>query len=757
MASHAAATGPSPAPSDVPQGASRASQTAAEPVAMTHRQIMEALTGLLAAFFTAILSSTIVANALPTIMSELKGTQTDFAWVITAALLANAATTPIWGKLADLFNKKVLVQLSIVIFVAGSVMAGLSETIPLLLTARVIQGIAMGGLTALAQAIIGSMIPPRDRGKYSGYMGGVMAVGTAGGPLLGGFIVDSPLGWRWTFFVCVPLAVVALILLQVTLKIQHVKRPAKIDWLGSILLTSGVSLLLIWVSFAGNPDYYDWWSWQTVAMVGGGVVLLGLLVLVESKVAQPIIPLKIISERTTALAILASVAVGVGMFGSSTFLGQYFQVARGATPTEAGLLTLPMIAGNLIGSVASGMLISRTGKWKRYLVAGAILLIGGLGLAGTMDHTTDLWMTGIYTAILGVGLGLLMQNLVLAVQNTVQAKDIGTASASVAFFRSVGGAIGVSVLGAVLGNRVKELVVEGLASAGIQVPAGSAGASMDLKDMPAPIRDIMRAAYGDAIAEVFLISAVVGLVALVAILFIKERPLRRTVDVRPEPAELAGDAPDAGMAAMAGATAPALGNTGYTRTTGNDAAEAAPLRRNRHRGPGPGIHRGAQPGARRIPLPGCRPPADPDLGGRGPARGRRRRTCAAPDPAAARGAAAAAGGRAARRARAGRRAACDRRRTGPGCRGAHGPAPAARQAAQDAARGCRLHRHPRPAPDRVAPAHSTGPQRLRGRPEGRLRGLRAARRLRGRPQRPPPKYTVWMIFSSRVPPGRGIS
>lgn len=573
MASHAAATGPSPAPSDLAQGASRASQTAAEPVAMTHRQIMEALTGLLAAFFTAILSSTIVANALPTIMSELKGTQTDFAWVITAALLANAATTPIWGKLADLFNKKVLVQLSIVIFVAGSVMAGLSETIPLLLTARVIQGIAMGGLTALAQAIIGSMIPPRDRGKYSGYMGGVMAVGTAGGPLLGGFIVDSPLGWRWTFFVCVPLAVVALILLQVTLKIQHVKRPAKIDWLGSILLTSGVSLLLIWVSFAGNPDYYDWWSWQTVAMVGGGVLLLGLLVLVESRVAQPIIPLKIISERTTALAILASVAVGVGMFGSSTFLGQYFQVARGATPTEAGLLTLPMIAGNLIGSVASGMLISRTGKWKRYLVAGAILLIGGLGLAGSMDHTTDLWLTGIYTAILGVGLGLLMQNLVLAVQNTVQAKDIGTASASVAFFRSVGGAIGVSVLGAVLGNRVKELVVEGLASGGIQVPAGSAGASMDLKDMPAPIRDIMRAAYGDAIAEVFLISAVVGLVALVAILFIKERPLRRTVDVRPEPAELAADAPDL---AMAGAAATTPGNTRNTGNARTDAAVAAP-------------------------------------------------------------------------------------------------------------------------------------------------------------------------------------
>ncbi len=524
---------------------SSAANKAAAP--MTHRQIMEALTGLLAAFFTAILSSTIVANALPTIMSELKGTQTDFAWVITAALLANAATTPIWGKLADLFDKKLLVQLSIIIFVAGSVMAGLSETIPLLLTARVIQGVAMGGLTALAQAIIGSMIPPRDRGKYSGYMGAVMAVGTAGGPLLGGFIVDSPLGWRWTFFVCVPLAVVALILLQVTLKIEHIKRPAKIDWLGSILLTSGVSLLLIWVSFAGNPDYYDWFSWQSALMVGGGVALLAVLVFVETKVAQPIIPLKIISERTTALAIVASVAVGIAMFGSSTFLGQYFQVARGATPTEAGLLTLPMIAGNLIGSVASGILISRFGKWKRFLIAGSVLLIGGLAFAGTMDHTTELWIVAIYTGVFGLGLGMLMQNLVLAVQNTVQAKDIGTASASVAFFRSVGGAIGVSVLGAIMSTHVKDLAVEGMAAAGIPVQGGASGASMDLADMPAPVAEIMRAAYGDATAQIFLISAIISVVALLSVLFIKERPLRRTVDAAPEKELIATASGDAGM------------------------------------------------------------------------------------------------------------------------------------------------------------------------------------------------------------------
>ncbi|NUP59621.1 MAG: MFS transporter [Pseudarthrobacter sp.] len=518
---------------------------------MNHRQIMEALTGLLAAFFTAILSSTIVANALPTIMSELKGTQTDFAWVITAALLANAATTPIWGKLADLFDKKFLVQLSIVIFVAGSVMAGFSENIPFLLTARVIQGIAMGGLTALAQAIIGSIIPPRERGKYSGYMGAVMAVGTAGGPLLGGFIVDSSLGWRWTFFVCVPLAVVALILLQVTLKIPHVRRPARIDWFGAVLLASGVSLLLIWVSFAGKADYYDWWSWQSAVMVGGGVLLLALLVLVESKVSQPIIPLKIISERTTALAIVASVAVGVAMFGSSTFLGQYYQVARGATPTEAGLLTLPMIAGNLIGSVVSGQLISRYGKWKRFLIGGTILLIGGLALAGTMDHTTELWLTGLYTGIFGIGLGMLMQNLVLAVQNTVRATDIGSASASVAFFRSVGGAIGVSVLGAVMGNHVKDLATDGLAKLGIQA-GGNSGATLDLKDLPGPIADIMRAAYGDATAGIFMISAAVSVVALLAVLFIKEVPLRRTVDITPEATLQANAAGEAGMTAMTG-------------------------------------------------------------------------------------------------------------------------------------------------------------------------------------------------------------
>ncbi len=542
---------------------------------MSHRQVLQALTGLLAGLFTAILSSTIVANALPTIMSELNGSQTDFAWVITAALLANAATTPIWGKFADLFDKKLLVQVSIVIFVAGSVLAGFAENIPVLLTARVIQGVAMGGLTALAQAIIGTIIAPRERGRYAGYMGGVMAVATAGGPLLGGFIVDSPLGWRWTFFVCVPFAIIALVLLQLTLKLPDTRRKARIDWLGSILLTAGVSLLLIWVSFAGKEGYYDWFSGESALMVGGSLVLLVLLLVVESKVPEPIIPLKIISQRTTALAIIASVAVGVALFASSSYIGQYYQVARGATPTEAGLLTLPLIAGNLIGSIGAGQLVTRYGKWKRYLVAGSVLLIVGLGLAGTIDHLTELWLVGIYTFVFGLGVGLMLQNLVLAVQNTVAVRDIGSASASVAFFRSLGGAAGVAVLGAILGTQVSERTADGLAAAGVPAGAGGAsGGSLDLVDLPEPIAEIVRSAYGDSMATVFIITAAIAGIALICVLFIKETPLRRTVDiVAPAPAS-----PASSIASEAPGAMPSTDGTVAGTVAGADPAAAGEAR-----------------------------------------------------------------------------------------------------------------------------------------------------------------------------------
>lgn len=504
----------------------------AVPGTMTHPEILRALTGLIAALFTALLSTTIVSTALPTIISDLEGTQTQYAWIITSALLANAASTPIWGKLSDLFNKKLLVQSAILIFVVGSVLAGLAHNVPLLLGARVVQGIGMGGLTALVVAIIGSIISPRDRGRYSGYMGAAMAVSMSGGPILGGIIVDSPLGWRWCFYVCIPLAIVALFLLQRTLHIETVRKAeVSIDWLGALLLTAGVSVLLIWVSFAGKADYYAWFSKETALYVGAGVALLAATFLVESKAKDPILPLKIITERTTGLAIIASVSVGVGLFGATTFLTQYFQTARGHSPTAAGLLTIPMVAGMLIASVGSGQLITKFGQWKPFIVSGSVLLMLGFGLLATIDHDTNLWIVGVYIAIVGLGTGMLMQNLVLAVQNTVGVADIGAASSAVAFFRTFGGAIGVSVLGSILATRVTDLSAEGFAKLGIDTSTAGSGGNLDLGALPPPVAEVVRFAYGDATGRLFLVAALVAVITVVAVVLIPNRPLRTTIDM----------------------------------------------------------------------------------------------------------------------------------------------------------------------------------------------------------------------------------
>lgn len=508
--------------------------TRPDPYAMTHREILEAMTGLLAALFTALLSTTIVATALPTIIGDLQGSQTAYAWVITTALLANAASTPIWGKLADLFNKKALVQSAIVTFVVGSVIAGFAHNVPVLLVARVIQGIGMGGLTALAVAIIGSIVAPRERGRYSGYMGAVMAVSMSGGPILGGVIVDSPLGWRWCFFVCVPLAVIALVLLQRTLRLPTERKDnVSIDWLGAVLMTAGVSVLLIWVSFAGKAGYYDWFSRESVLYVGAGVLLLAATVWVEARAKAPIIPLPIVTERTTGLAIIASIAVGIGMFGATTFLGQYFQTARGYSPTVAGILTIPLVAGMLVASVSSGQLITRFGKWKRFVVSGSVLMVIGFSALSTLDHATNLWLVGGYIAVVGLGMGMMMQNLVLAVQNMVSVQNIGAASSSVAFFRTFGGAIGVSVLGSVLATRVSELSAEGFARLGIQTST-SGGSNLDIAALPEPIATIVRTSYGDATGRIFLIAAAATAVALIVTVALPNRTLRNTIDIDPE-------------------------------------------------------------------------------------------------------------------------------------------------------------------------------------------------------------------------------
>ncbi|MFE5634271.1 MFS transporter [Streptomyces sp. NPDC056470] len=496
---------------------------------MSHRQIMEALSGLLLGMFVAILSSTIVSNALPQIITDLGGGQSAYTWVVTAALLSMTATTPLWGKLADLFSKKLLVQIALVIYVAGSVVAGLSQNTGMLIACRVVQGIGVGGLTALSQIILAAMIAPRERGRYSGYLGATFAVATVGGPLLGGVITDTDwLGWRWCFYVGVPFALIALLVLQKTLKLPVVKRKVKVDWTGAFVISAAVSLLLIWVTFAG--DKYDWMSWQTAAMVGGSVVLGALFVLVESRASEPIIPLRLFRNRTITLASVASLFVGVAMFAGTVFFSQYFQLARNESPTMSGVLTIPMIAGLFVSSTVSGMVITKTGRWKAWLVSGGALTTGGLGLLGTIRYDTEYWHIALFMGVMGLGLGMMMQNLVLCTQNQVAPADLGSASSVVTFFRSLGGAIGVSALGAVLAHRVTNYVQDGMAALGPKAAGmsggGTGGGIPDMDKLPAPIRTVMEDAYGHGVGDVFLYSAPFALLAFLVTLFIKEVALK---------------------------------------------------------------------------------------------------------------------------------------------------------------------------------------------------------------------------------------
>ncbi|GAA0386878.1 MDR family MFS transporter [Streptomyces luteireticuli] len=499
-------------------------------VDMTHGQIMRALSGLLLGMFVAILSSTIVSNALPKIMHDLHGSQSAYTWTVTASLLAMTATTPLWGKLSDLFSKKLLVQVALVVYVAGSALAGLSQSTSMLITCRVVQGIGVGGLSALAQIVMAAMISPRERGRYSGYLGATFAVATVGGPLLGGVITDTSwLGWRWCFYVGVPFAVIALIVLQRTLHLPVVKRQVKVDWLGAFFISAAATLLLVWVTLAGKN--YDWLSWQTAVMVAGSVALGAIFVLVESKAAEPIIPLRLFRNKTIALTSAASLFVGVAMFASTVFLSQYFQLSRGETPTMSGVMTIPLIAGLFISSTVSGNIITRNGRWKAWLLAGGVLLTAGIGLLGSIRHDTPYWQLACYMALMGLGLGMMMQNLVLAAQNQVAPQDLGAASSVVTFFRSLGGAVGVSALGAVMANRVKDYVIDGLTALGPKGAAlakqgGGGGSIPEVKKLPEPLRSIMEDSYGHGVGDVFTYAAPTALVAFLLTLFIKEVALK---------------------------------------------------------------------------------------------------------------------------------------------------------------------------------------------------------------------------------------
>ncbi|MBL3665181.1 MFS transporter [Streptomyces sp. M2CJ-2] len=499
---------------------------------MTHRQILEALSGLLLGMFAAILSSTIVSNALPQIITDLGGGQSAYTWVVTAALLSMTASTPLWGKLADLVSKKALVQLALVVFLLGSVFAGMAQNSGMLIGARVVQGLGAGGLTALAQIIMAAMISPRERGRYSGYLGATFAVATVGGPLVGGVITDTSwLGWRWCLYVGVPFALIALVVLQKTLHLPETRRKVKVDWAGAFFITAAVSLLLIWVTFA--DDRFAWLSWQTYVMLGGALLLTLVFLFTETKASEPIIPLRLFRNSTITLASVASLFVGIAMFAGTIFFSQYFQLARNESPTMSGVLTIPMIAGLFVSSTVSGLIITRTGRWKAWLVSGGALLTAGLGLLSTIRYDTPYWHIGVSMALMGLGVGMMMQNLVLCTQNQVSPSDLGAASSVVTFFRSLGGAVGVSVLGSVMTTRISHYAEDTIGTLSPQEQAGAAKAlgSGELPDMdllPAGIRTWLESAYGHGIADIFLYVAPIAFLAFLVTLFIKEVPLRTT-------------------------------------------------------------------------------------------------------------------------------------------------------------------------------------------------------------------------------------
>jgi EmrB/QacA subfamily drug resistance transporter len=487
----------------------------------SRRQVLQALSGLMMGMFMAILASTIVANALPRIIADLGGSQSVYTWIVTTELLAMTATVPLWGKLADLYSRKLLIQLSLGLFVVGSLIAGFSPNVAVLIVSRIVQGLGAGGMTALATIVMAAMIPPRELGRYAGIFGAVFGVGTVAGPLIGGVIVDTSwLGWRWCFFIGVPFTLAAIVLLQRTLNLPVVRKQVKIDYLGAFLIVAGVSTLLIWSSLAGHQ--FPWASLWSVGLVVVGVALLALAVRVEARAKDPIVPLTIFRNRTVTLTTVASALVGVAMFGGTVFLSQYFQIGLGKSPTEAGLMSLPMILGLLVSSTVAGQLITRWGRWKIFLVAGGAIMVAGMLLLSGIDANTSVLLLSVYMAVLGIGVGMMMQNLVLAAQNDVPAQDLGVTTSTLTFFRSLGGAVGVSALGAVLANRIAGLMAERFGT-----PEGDGSTAVpDLAALPEPVRAVVQDVYATATAELFLVAAPIAVLALVAVLFVKEKPLK---------------------------------------------------------------------------------------------------------------------------------------------------------------------------------------------------------------------------------------
>ena len=497
--------------------------------AFTHRQILVIMSGLMMGMFLAALDQTIVSTALPTIVGDFQRSNL-LSWVITAYLLASTASTPLWGKAGDLYGRKRIFQLAIVVFLLASALCGASQNMFELIAFRGLQGIGGGGLLSLAFAIIGDVIPPRERGRYQGYFGAVFGVASVVGPLGGGFAVDS-LSWRYIFYVNLPLGIAALAVTNRVLRLPVRKREVLIDWWGALLLVAGVSCILLATQLGGTS--YPWTSWQIIGLFALGALVLVGFVLREAVAPEPILPLGLFRIRIFTVANIVSFVSGVAMFGALAFLPQYLQLVDGVSATESGLLLLPLLVGLLAMSISSGLYISRTGRYRWFPLAGTIGVTIGLVLLTHLGAHTSLGLVSLYILVFGLGLGLFMQVLTLVVQNAVPMKQMGVGTSSVTFFRSMGGAIGASALGAVLtagltaefprflprsvlaggGNKVAEL---------IQSPA-----VLDrLKQTNPAVHEGIIQAYSHAIDRLFLVAVPVSVLSIIAALFINQVKLR---------------------------------------------------------------------------------------------------------------------------------------------------------------------------------------------------------------------------------------
>ncbi|MES9602342.1 MFS transporter [Actinomadura sp. NPDC000929] len=494
----------------------------------THRQILEILAGLMMAMLTSMISTSVVATALPTIVGDLGG-QDKLSWVASASLLTMTASTPLWGKLSDIAGRKLMFQTALVIFVAASVGAGLSQNIGQLIAARAFQGLGVGGLSALAQVILGDVVEPRQRGRYAGFMGAVFGVSTVAGPLLGGFIVDADsLGWRWCFYVCVPLAIVAFLVIQKVLKLPKVRRDTRIDVFGAFTITGSAAVLMLVLSMGGIE--FDWNSRWTYALLGVAALLLVLAVVAERVARDPILPPRLFRNPTFLLTSFVSVCVGMAMFGVMIYMPQYLQIVKGMSPTTSGLMTLPLVVGMLITSTGSGQVVTRTGRYKIFPVVGLLCVAGGLYLLSLLHTDSPKVIVGADLAVLGVGMGLSLQILILAAQNAAAPADLASTTSGVSFFRNLGGAMGVAAFGAILTNRVAEEITSGFRAAGIPVPAGGGatdlGSPEEISKLDPQIRGIIQDAFTDSLQSVFLVGIPIALVGFLAMLALKELPLR---------------------------------------------------------------------------------------------------------------------------------------------------------------------------------------------------------------------------------------